>query len=78
MSYVDNKEECENDITTATEVSDDTDRDEESGKRIRKKKKTMAVNFKLVWIYFCAPRITNLLGPYYMLLYRCFYDKLQL
>lgn len=44
----------------------------------RKRKKTMAVNFKLVWIYFCAPRITNLLGPYYMLLYRCFYDKLQL
>ena len=42
------------------------------------RKKTMAVNFKLVWIYFCAPRITNLLGPYYMLLYRCFYDKLQL
>ena len=42
------------------------------------RKKTMAVNFKLVWIYVCAPRITNLLGPYYMLLYRCFYDKLQL
>jgi hypothetical protein len=30
FSYVDNKEECENDITTAAEVSDDTDRDEES------------------------------------------------
>ena len=42
------------------------------------RKKTMAVNFKLVWIYLCAPRITNLLGPYYMLLYQCFYDKLQL
>lgn len=38
FSYVDNKEECENDITTAAEVSDDTDRDEESCKRIRKKK----------------------------------------
>jgi hypothetical protein len=38
FSYLDNKEECENDNTTAAEVSDDTDRDEESCKRIRKKK----------------------------------------